>query len=120
MVLSFIFMGSSSIASSNLKFKILSENSDNWNLVKEDGGLRAYVSQYVDIDGTLSLKIKFENSTNQDVKLNWVLINKNSKKSLSESFITIKAKSFFVFLSKENPIPVNYGETVNDLSMIFK
>lgn len=120
MVLAFSFIGSTTIATNTFETKITANNSDNWELVEEVNGIKAYIKEYVNIDGTLALKIKFENTTNQEVELNWLLINKMSKKSLAKNNSMIGANETLVFMNEENPIPVNYGETINHLSIIFK
>lgn len=120
MAFAFIFITSTVMATNNIKTEIISESSDEWIEIKYENGVKIYIKEYTHIDGTLALKIKFENSTNQEVKLNWLLINKNSKKSLSENYTIIKAKEVLVFMNEENPIPVNYGETIDNLSIILK
>ena len=120
MAFAFIFIGSTVMATNNIKTEIISENSDEWVEIKNENGVKVYIKEYTHTDGTLALKVKFENSTNQEVKLTWSLINKNSKKSLVENHSVIEPEGFLVFINEENPIPVNYGETVNDLSIILK
>ena len=120
MAFTFIFIGSTAVATNNFETEMTINNSDNWELVKEENGVKVYIKEYTHSDGTLALKIKFENSTNKEVKLNWSLVNKTSKKSLSENYTVIKANDVLVFMDEADPIPVNYGETINDLSISLK
>jgi hypothetical protein len=98
----------------------INESEEKWVLVKEENGIKIFVSEYENVDGTLALKIKFENMTNSSRSVSWVLINKNSKQIVSENITKINAMSSFIHINEENPIPVNYGETLNDLSITIK
>lgn len=117
MVLAFSFIGSTAIATNNFKTEVNVNNSDNWELVKEENGIKAYIKEYESFLGSLAVKIKFENSTNQEVKLSWSLINQGSKRVLSENNTQLKANGTIVIIDENKPFSVNIGEKTGDFTI---
>jgi hypothetical protein len=100
---------------SQLKSEIT--NSENWELVKEENGIRVFVTQYKSIDQTMAYKVKFENTTNKNVSLTWSLVSKDSKNLVLQKNTIVKANHYTIFHNEENPISVRFGEKGSDLNI---
>ena len=96
---------------------VVSDNTDNWELIKTENGIRAYIAQYQSADQTIAYKIKFENTKSEDVNLTWSLINKDSKTIYSEEYTQVKARKSIVIVGQDNPIPVQFGEEASDIQI---
>ena len=119
MAMAFTFIGSTAIATNTFETKITVNNSYSWELVKEENGIKVYFSQYESTLGTLSLKIKFENTTNQPVNLSWSLTNDAKTTTRKNSSSSVEANKSIEFMDEETPISINIGETINDFHINF-
>lgn len=71
MALAFTFIGSTAIATNNFKTEINVNNSDNWELIKEDKGIKIFFKEITGTDGVTFLTIKFENTLSSTVNFKW-------------------------------------------------
>ena len=100
MAFAFIFIGSTAIATNNLKTEITSESSDSWELVKEENGIQISFLEFNE-DGKSYLKIKFENGSSDSLKFEWRL-NKGAEiivinsTSLEIKSLGIEIKKVFI------------------------
>ncbi len=118
LILLFHFTGMSIASNNNFSNTILINTSisivdNSWTLVKTENGIKVYFSQYNSIDGALSLKIKFENETNEDVDFSWTLTNKTKSTTL-KNISKVEANKSLEIKFEEAPITIYAGETMND------
>jgi hypothetical protein len=91
-----------------------------WELLKSENGINVYVSTYEWIDGALKLKVKFENTTPNDVNLSFEVVNNTPDNSKRDYTLTVKANSSVEFLDEKSPITINVGQTEKDFIINFK
>lgn len=63
------------VANNPTQLEINANNSDNWELVKEENGIKIYFKEYTGTDGVTFLMVKFENTLNTTTGFTWSLIN---------------------------------------------
>ncbi|MDF1673113.1 MAG: hypothetical protein P1U41_06385 [Vicingaceae bacterium] len=88
----FIFIGSSAIATNNLKTKITSESYDSWIAVHNQNGIKVTCTPF-ELNGVSYLKVKFKNTTNQTIDFSWTL-NEGGETVVNETTYSVKANSF--------------------------
>ena len=91
-------------------------NSDDWKEVQSQNGIKVYFSE-TEENGKSFLKIKFENTTNQEIEFSWSVV-KDSKSITSETVNKIEASSS---INDSNiTVPFGVGETYADFSINIK
>lgn len=106
----------------NNEYTKIDENLNEWVLVKEDNGMKVYFALYEAFDGTNSIKLKFENTSNIDKIFQWEIVNKNTDKIIFESQknFKIKPNSVLVFFEDNVPYSIEQGTKLSDYSIILK
>ena len=116
MVLAFTFIGNTAIATNNFKTEITSENSDSWELVKEENGIKIFFKEITGTDGATDeitfLTIKFENTLNTTTSFSWSLMN-DSKSIVKDVENTIAPLSSIEIDPATIMIYIDYGSYKN-------
>ena len=92
MVLAFVFIGNTAMATNNFKTEITSENSESWVAAHNQNGIKIICTPF-ELNGVSYLKVKFENTTNQAIDFSWTL-NEGGETVVNERAYSIKANSF--------------------------
>ena len=115
MVLSFIFMGSSSIALNNLKEQIIFEAEDSWVAVHNQNGIKVICTPFK-LNGSTYIRVKFENITTQIIDFSWSL-KKGNKIIVDKKDYTIKPKSF---IEIDNNILIPFDKNSTQADFLFE
>ncbi|NQX96260.1 MAG: hypothetical protein HRT73_00040 [Flavobacteriales bacterium] len=95
---------------------IITENSDNWVEVQNENGIKVSFISY-QLDGNSYLKIRFENTTNENLRFIWSLANKDAKTIINKYVNQVDSNKSIDFTDITMPILINTGETVKDFSI---
>ena len=105
---------------SNPLSNVVTLNSNGWHLLKTENGINVYVSNYEWVDGALKLKVKFENTTANDVSLSFEVTSNSPDSDLRDYSLTVKANSSVEFSDEKSPIDIGVGQTEKDFIINFK
>lgn len=92
----------------------------NWELIKEENGIKVYVSNYEWVDGALKLRLKFENTISNDVTIKFEVQNSNTDMTVRNYELKVKANSSAEFKDEKSPIEIGVGQTEKDFTINFK
>lgn len=92
----------------------------NWELIKTESNIKVYVSNYVWDDGALKLKLKFENTSSNDINIVFEVVSKQSSDVVGTYKILVKANSSSEFMNEKEPIEIAVGQTEKDFDINFK
>ncbi len=100
----------------------INESEEEWVLVKEEKGIKVYFTIYEAIDGTSSIKIKFENVEGVEKSFHWGIINRNTNKVIyhSDMLFLIKPNSELIYFEDKTPFSIEIERTLSDYSIIIK
>lgn len=118
----FILFNISSIKANNTSITKTSiyQASNNWTLVKEENGIKVYVSSYEWADGALKLKVKFENTNANDKNISFDISSNTSPNDVRTYQVLVKGNSFTEFLDEESPIEIGVGQSEKDFTINIK
>jgi len=115
MILSFIFIGSSSIALNNLKEQIIFETGSSWVAVHDQNGIKVTCTPF-NLNGSTYIRVKFENITTQVIDFSWSL-KKGNKIIVDKKDNTISPKSF---IEIDNNILIPFDKNSTQADFLFE
>jgi hypothetical protein len=98
--------------------EIVEFNNDVWELIKSENGINVYYSTYEEVSGEMGLKIKFENTLNQDIKTYWSL-QKDDNYIFEKVVLNIGASSIYQFDHTAIMIPFGQNDLLTDFKITF-
>lgn len=96
----------------------IDENLNEWVLVKEENGIKVYFTEYLEKDGVTLLKIKFENTLDQDVKVYWTL-QKGDKYIFENVELIVSKKNIYQVDYTTMMVPLSKDDLLKDFIIIF-
>ena len=102
----------------NNEYTKIDENLNEWVLVKEDNGIKVYFSIFKESEDINLLRIKFENTLNQDVKMYWTL--KKVDKNIFENVeLIINKNSIYQVDYSTMMVSLTNDDLLRDFEVIF-
>lgn len=102
----------------NNEYTKIDENLNEWVLVKEDKGIKVYFSIFKESEDINLLRIKFENTLNQDVKMYWTL--KKVDKNIFENVeLIINKNSIYQVDYSTMMVSLTNDDLLRDFEVIF-
>lgn len=102
----------------NNEYTKIDENLSEWVLVKEDNGIKVYFSIFKESEDINLLRIKFENTLNQDVKMYWTL-KKGDKNIFENVELIINKNSIYQVDYSTMMVSLTNDDLLRDFEVIF-
>jgi uncharacterized protein YkuJ len=96
----------------------INESEEEWVLVKEEKGIKVYFTEFLEKDGVTLLKIKFENTLDQDVKMYWTL-QKGDKYIFENVELIVSKKNIYQVDYTTMMVPLSKDDLLKDFIIIF-